>query len=64
MKWSAEKAYCEKRARQLKSEMELGIQNGNTEQFLQAYSKSFRYMTKKERFPYYHRFLEVIGKGA
>lgn len=62
MEWVKEKAYCRRRAEELKKEMELAISEKNREKFEKAFSTSLRYTTKKERSPYYRRFLvEVIG---
>lgn len=55
--WEQEKAYTERRAAQLAQEMEQAIAENDRDRFLAAYSTAMRYMTKKQRSPYYRRFL-------
>lgn len=56
--WAQEKAYNERRAQQLCAEMEAAIETNDTQRFLAAYERSFRYMTKKQRSPFYIRMIE------
>lgn len=56
--WEQEKAYSAKRAEQLTAEMEASIQADDFQRFDNAYKLALRYMTKKQRMPYYMRMLE------
>lgn len=56
--WEQEKAYRAKRAGQAVREMELAISVYDVERFLAAWEDAMRYMTKKERSPYYIRMLQ------
>lgn len=55
--WEQEKAYCAKRAQELAAEMETAIETVDEEKFTAAYQTAMRYMNKKQRSPYYMRFL-------
>ena len=48
MKWEQEKAYCKKRAIELKAEMEAATAASDKERFIKTYQTALRYMTKKE----------------
>lgn len=48
MKWEQEKAYCKKRAIELKAEMEAATAASYKERFIKTYQTALRYMTKKE----------------
>ena len=56
--YEQEKAYCERRARDLSAEMEAALESGDAVRFREAYSASFRYLGKKQRKDFYFRFLE------
>ena len=56
--WEQEKAYNAKRAEQLAAEMEASIQSTDFQRFDEAYKTALRYMTKKQRQPYYIRMLQ------
>lgn len=60
--WEKEKAYCKKRAEELAAEMDQAILSADRHRFEQAYQKAMRYMTKRERAPYYKRFIERMAK--
>ena len=47
--WEQEKAYCAKRAEELKAEMTRATENVDLAAFTEAYEKSMRYMKVKER---------------
>lgn len=55
--WEREKAYCRKRASELKTEMEAAIETSDKERFTKAYQTAMRYMTKKELKPLYMGFI-------
>ena len=57
MTWEREKAYRAKRAQQIIAEMEAAIETGDKNRFVKAYESAMRYMTKKQRNPYYLRAL-------
>ena len=56
--YEEEKAYCERRAQALVSEMDAALASNDAERFKAAYESSQRYLTKKQRMPLYIRFLE------
>lgn len=56
--WEQEKEYTRRRAQQLGAEMEKAIKAIDRDRFFNAYTTSMRYMKKKERSPYYRRFIE------
>ena len=58
--WEKEKARNARRAQELSAAMETAIANRDREQFEQAYTTAFRYMTKRQRSPYYIRFLTAM----
>lgn len=58
MNWEKEKAYCATRAKALTEQMEAAIEANDKERFVAAYETSARYMTKKQRKPYYIRFIK------
>ena len=47
----------EYRAQVLREAMEQATVDGNKEAFLEAYTKAFGYMRKKDRVTYYKRFI-------
>lgn len=47
--WAQEKAYCAKRAEDLRKQMVVAIRECDTEQFSALMSTALRYMTKKQR---------------
>ena len=61
--WEKEKAYCARRAEELKAEMDQAILSADRQRFEQAHQKAMRYMTKRERAPYYKRFIERMVHG-
>ena len=58
MTWEKEKAYRAKRAAQAAAEMDAAIADCDKSRFLAAWDVAMRYMTGKERRPYYIRMLE------
>jgi hypothetical protein len=46
--WDKEKAYCEKRASELTSEMEAAIETSDRARFQKAFETAQRYMTRKQ----------------
>lgn len=56
--YEKEKAYRERRAQALVSEMEAALAANDAERFKAAYESSRRYLTKKQRMPLYIRYLE------
>lgn len=55
--WERQKAYAARRAAELKAAMEQAIATHDLNAFIEAHQTSFRYMTKRERKPYYERML-------
>ena len=47
----------ERKAQMLREAMEQATADGNKEAFLEAYTKAFNYMRKKDRVVYYKRFI-------
>lgn len=60
--WEKEKVYCKKRAEELAAEMDQAILSADRERFEKAFQTAMRYMTKRERAPYYRRFIERMAK--
>ena len=56
--WEKEKAYCEKRAAELTSEMEEAIRTSDEGRFKKAYETAQRYMTRKQLNPLIKAFYE------
>lgn len=56
--WEKEKAYCEKRASELTSEMEAAIETSDRTRFQKAFETAQRYMTKKQLNPLLKAFYE------
>ncbi len=56
--WEKEKAYCEKRASELTSEMEEAIRASDEAGFKKAYEVAQRYMTRKQLNPLLKAFCE------
>lgn len=61
MTWEQEKAYCAKRASELKTEMEAAIAASDKERFTKAFETAQRYMKKKEL---KSLFVAMVRKGA
>lgn len=62
--WEQEKTYRQRRAKQLSEEMDQAIDNRDKERFIKAFQTAMNYMTKKERDPYFKRFLStMIGRA-
>lgn len=57
MTWEQEKMYTQRRAEELKEQMERAIKEGDIDGFLKAYEASARYMKKKQREELYVSFL-------
>ena len=55
--WEQERSFCEKRAAEIAGEMTQAINTGDREMFRRAYGLALRYMSKRERAPYYKAFL-------
>lgn len=62
--WEKEKAYRKRRAEGIACELEQAIANRDRDGFSKAYSIAMRYMTKRERAPYYKRFLTAMTEGG
>ena len=58
--YEKEKAYCARRAQELSAEMEAALKTRDPERFKAAYGTSARYMTLKQRRPFYRRFMELL----
>ena len=58
MSWAMEKAYVEKRARELGSEMDEAIRTRDKEQFRRAFQTAMQYLRRKELGEYLRRFVE------
>lgn len=56
--WDKEKAYCEKRASELTSEMEAAIETSDRARFQKAFETAQRYMTRKQLNPLLKAFYE------
>lgn len=56
--WEKEKAYCEKRASELTSEMNAAIETSDKERFQKAFGTAQRYMTRKQLNPLLKAFYE------
>ena len=61
--WEQEKAYCEKRAKELAREMESAIVTLDPDKFRRAYDTAARYMTRKQRRELYRRFLAAASNN-
>ena len=61
--WEKEKAYCKRRGQELLIKMNQAIDNNNIAEFKELYTVSLRYLTKKERWPIYKKFLEKFKFG-
>ena len=61
MTWEREKEITARRVLELSRQMQDAIDRHDREMFMEAYTKSFRYMLKRERVGYYRRFLEAVG---
>lgn len=57
--WAQEKAYRGRRAQQAAAEMDTAIATVDKERFLAAWDAAMRYMTKRQRNPYYIRMLQA-----
>ena len=55
--WGRQKEYMERRANVLAAKMEKCIEDGNREEFLQAYTTAMNYMRKPRRVAFYKRML-------
>lgn len=55
--WEQEKAYEVRRAKVLGEQMDAAIATGDMEAFTTAYQTAHRYMTNKQRTPYFMRWL-------
>ena len=55
--WEKEKAYTTKRAQELGAALDEAIAANDRAMFETAYQTAMRYMTAKQRKPYYIRFL-------
>lgn len=59
MTWEQEKAYTQRRAEELKNQMEQATADGDLNAFLRAYKASARYMRKKQREDLYVAFIKT-----
>ena len=62
--WEQEKAYYAKRAQEAVAEMKQAISTADKARFEKAYQVALRYMTQKERRPYYIQFLSVMAERS
>ena len=61
--WEQEKAYCEKRAKELTQEMESAIATLDPDKFYRAYATAMRYMTRKQRGELHRRVLAAANNN-
>ena len=59
--WEQEKAYRERRAKMAMAEMDAAIETVDKVRFLAAWDAAMRYMSKKQRSPYYIRMLQAAS---
>lgn len=61
--WEHEKAYCEKRAKELAREMESATATLDADKFHRAYIAAARYMQKGQRQELYRHFLAAASNN-